>query len=314
MELRHLRYFVAVAEALSFTKGAEHLHLTQPSLTRQIKDLEAELGVRLLDRTRQQVSLTEEGRSFLIDAKRVIALSAEIVNSVQQLKRQEVASLSIGYVANLFYDLLPASLSAFRRAMPTASVNLFNMSSGDQLRALQEGAIDLGFVGLCEAASAAGFHQLVIATHKTVVALNKGHTLAKNSVVKLKSLAPRFFIAMSENSYPGYRLWLNSACREAGFNPKVLQDVDIERSVLQSIAAGLGVALLPDQVRNLPHQNIVFRPISPMVSVESCLAWKSENPSTAMQTYLEIVRRLATASEQPNKRRTNRSLGSFARK
>lgn len=313
MELRHLRYFVAVAEALSFTKGAEHLHLTQPSLTRQIKGLEAELGVCLLNRTRQHVSLTEEGRSFLIDAKRVIALSAEIVNSVQRLRRQESARLSIGYVANLFYDLLPASLSAFRRAMPTASVNLFNMSSGDQLRALHEGAIDLGFVGLCEAARAAGFHHLVIATHKAVVALNKRHPLARNTVVKLESLAPMFFIAMSENSYSGYRLWLNSTCREAGFNPKVLQDVDIERTVLRSIAAGLGVAVLPDQVKNLPHQNIVFRPIRPIVSVESCLAWKSENPSTAMRTYLEIVKKLASKCEQPKKRRKNRLVGSVAR-
>ena len=109
MELRHLRYFVAAGEALNFTKAAQRLHLTQPSLTRQVKDLENELGVRLLDRTKQRVNLTAEGQSFLADAKRVLALSAEIVESVQRRSRQETAVLNLGYVANLFYDRLPAT-------------------------------------------------------------------------------------------------------------------------------------------------------------------------------------------------------------
>ena len=107
MDLRHLRYFVAVAEALSFTKGAEKLRLAQPSLTRQIRDLEEEIGVRLLDRTKQKVSLTDEGRSFLADAKRVLNLAEDIVESVQRLSRREISALNIGYLANLFYDLLP---------------------------------------------------------------------------------------------------------------------------------------------------------------------------------------------------------------
>src|SRR6185369_11221217 len=107
MELRHLRYFVSVAEALSFTKAAEKLHTAQPSLTRQIKNLEDELGVRLLHRTKQKVTLTDEGRSFLMDAKRLLALAAETVESVRRLHTGEVRALNIGYVSNLFYDLLP---------------------------------------------------------------------------------------------------------------------------------------------------------------------------------------------------------------
>ena len=114
MELRHLRYFVAVGEALSFTRAGEKLHLTQPSLTRQVKDLEGELGVRLLERTKQHVSLTAEGRFFLPEAKRVLALSNEIVKSVQRLSRQEIPALNLGYVADLFYDLLPTTLASFR--------------------------------------------------------------------------------------------------------------------------------------------------------------------------------------------------------
>src|SRR6058998_361 len=128
MELRHLRYFVGVAEALSFTKAAEKLHTAQPSLSRQVKDLEEELGIRLLNRTKQLVTLTDEGRSFLADAKRLLALAAE----------------TVGYVSNLFYDLLPRTLASFHQLFPTVSVNLFDMSCGEQFRALEDGKLDLG--------------------------------------------------------------------------------------------------------------------------------------------------------------------------
>lgn len=289
MDLRHLRYFVAVADELSFTKGAEKLHLAQPSLTRQIKDLEDEIGVRLLDRTKQKVSLTEEGRSFLVDAKRVIRLANEIVESVQHLSRREVTALNIGYVANLFYDLLPVTLASFQRSYPTVSINLFDMTCGDQFRAIEEGRIDLGFVGLREAVAEHGLEFRSIASYRVVAALPKGHPVASKSVVKLKELEPMFFIGMSESSYPGYRGWLTETCQHAGFSPRVLQDADIERTVIQSVAAGLGVALLPEQVEKLPHESVVFRPLKPAVSTESCIAWKPDNPSTALKAYVQIV-------------------------
>src|ERR1700686_665273 len=171
MELRHLRYFIAVAESLSFTKGAQKLHLAQPSLTRQIKDLEEEIGVRLLDRTKPRVTLTAEGSSFLLDAKRVLDLSEQIVESVQRLSRQESTPFNIGYVANLFYDLLPVTLASFQRSFPAVPINLFDMTCGDQFRALQDGRIDCGFVGPREAIEELGFHFRSIASYETVAAL-----------------------------------------------------------------------------------------------------------------------------------------------
>jgi DNA-binding transcriptional LysR family regulator len=289
MELRHLRYFVAVAESLSFTKGAEKLHLAQPSLTRQIKDLEEELGVRLLDRTKQRVSLTRQGASFLVDAKRVLGLSAEIVESVRRLNDTPPAPLNIGYVANLFYDLLPVTLASFQRSYPTVPINLFDMSCGDQFRALADGKIDLGFVGLHEPIEERGLQFRSIASYETVVAVATSNPLAKKSVIKLKDLKATFFIGMSEGSYPGYRRWLTQTCRRAGFSPKVLQDVEIERTLIQAVAAGLGVALLPDQVKKLPHASVVFRELEPSVKTESCIAWKADNPSLALKAYVNIV-------------------------
>src|ERR1700680_3255435 len=226
MELRHLRYFVTVAEALSFTKAAEKLHTAQPSLTRQIKDLEEELGVRLLNRTKQQVTLTDEGRSFFADAKRLLALAAETVEAVRRLQSGEVRALNVGYVSNLFYDLLPKPLASFHQSFPAVSVNLFDLSCGDQFRALEDGKLDLGFVGLHEPIALRGLEFRTIASYKTVAALPKDTPLASKKTAELKAAGPLFFIGMSEASYPGYRAWLTKTCARVSFTPKVLQDVD----------------------------------------------------------------------------------------
>lgn len=290
MELRHLRYFVAVGEALSFTKAAQILNLAQPSLSRQINDLEGEIGVRLLNRNKRKVSLTPEGQSFLSDAKRLLAHSADIVESVQRLHRRETAALNIGYVANFFPAPLPTSLAAFQRKFPMVSVNLFDMSYGDQFRALAEGRIDLAFVKMWPSLERRDLQFQSLGSDKIIVALRAGDRLEQNGVIRLKDLASVFFIGMSEKSYPGYRGWLTETCREAGFAPKVLQDVEIEQVVLQAVGAGLGVALLPEQVEKLPHENVVFRPLVPTVRTLSRIAWKKENTSTVLKAYIEVVK------------------------
>ena len=146
MELRHLRYFIAVAEELSFTKAAQKLRLAQPSLTRQVRNLEDEIGVRLLKRANNRVALTEEGRRFLFDAKKLLALCAESVAAVQGMNRGESSELNIGYVSNIHYGLLPATLGAFRKLYPRVALNLFDMTSAEQLHALAARKLDLGFV------------------------------------------------------------------------------------------------------------------------------------------------------------------------
>jgi len=293
MELRHLRYFVSVAEALSFTKAAAKLHTAQPSLTRQIKNLEEELGVRLFNRTKQQVTLTDEGRSFLVDAKRLLALAAETIESVRRLHSGEIRALNVGYVSNLFHDLLPKTLSSFHQSFPTISVNLFDLSCGEQFRGLEDGKLDLGFVGLHEPIARRGLEFRSIASYKTVVALPKDNSLTAKSTVDLKALAPMFFIGMSEASYPGYREWLTKCCKGAGFAPKVLQDVDLERTMIHAVAAGLGVALVPEQLKNLEHHNVLFRPVKPHVATEGCIAWRNENSSAALKAYVGIVEKIS---------------------
>jgi DNA-binding transcriptional LysR family regulator len=296
MELRHLRYFVAVAEELNFTRAAEKLRLAQPSLTRQIHNLEEELGVRLLDRSRNQVSLTEEGRSFLVDARRLVTLSLESVKSVQRFSRGESEQLNIGYLFKFNFDLLPVTLATFYRARPETSVNLFDMAPAEQLRALEARKIDLGFVGLRPATankSHAGLSWECVARHNVVVVLPATHPLAKKSKIKITDLKTLFFVAMSEQTHPGSRDWLSSICRGAGFTPRILQDVDLESGLMTFVAEGLGVTLAREQIKNLPHPGVVFRPLAIAAKADYWIAWHRENRSKVLLQYIEVVKKRA---------------------
>ena len=296
MELRHLRYFVAVAEELNFTRAAEKLRLAQPSLTRQIHNLEDELGVRLLDRSRNQVSLTEEGRSFLVDARRLVALSLESVKSVQRFSRGESEQLNIGYLFKFNFDLLPVTLASFYQTFPETSVNLFDMSPAEQLRALEARKIDLGFVGLRPphaSKNTAGLAWECVARHKVVVVLPETHPLAKKAKIKITDLKSLFFVAMSEQTHPGSRDWLSSICQGAGFTPRILQDVDLESGLMTFVAEGLGVTLAREQIKNLPHPGVVFRPLAIAAKADYWIAWHRENHSKALLQYIEVVKKQA---------------------
>lgn len=299
MELRHLRYFVAVAEELNFTRAAEKLHLAQPSLTRQIHNLEEELSVRLLDRTKNQVSLTEEGRSFLLDARRLLALSVESVKAVQRFSRGESIQLNLGYLFKFNFDLLPATLDTFYQISPDVAVNLFDMSPAEQLRALEARKIDLGFVGLRPSVAGKTLVALsweCIARHNVVVVLPARHPLAKRSRILAKDLKSLFFVAMSEQTHPGSRDWLTALCRQAGFTPRILQDVELESGIMTFVAEGLGVTLAREQIKNLPHRGVVFRPLAAAAKADYWIAWHRENRSRALGQYIEIIKKQAALS------------------
>ena len=293
MELRHLRYFVAVAEALSFTKAAEKLRLAQPSLTRQVRNLEDEIGVKLLDRSNNQIVLTEEGRLFLFDSKKLLSQCAESVAAVQRMNRGESSDLNIGYVANIHYGLLPATLGAFRKLHPGVALNLFDMTSAEQFLALDGRKIDLGFVGLRPALSGHALLSECVAHDTMLVALPAKHPFAKKREVILAELATQFFIAGSAQTHPGSREWLIETCQGAGFSPRILQAADHAPAAIQFVADGLGVVLLPKQITGLPHEGVVFRPLVPALLRESTIAWRDDNPSKPLQDYIRIVKELS---------------------
>jgi DNA-binding transcriptional LysR family regulator len=292
MELRHLRYFVAVAEDLNFTKAAGRLHLAQPSLTRQIHNLEDEIGVRLLNRSKSHVALTEEGRSFLVDARRILALAAESILAVQRLSRGETGQLNIAYLSNFDFELLPETLASFRQTFPHIALNLFDMTPAEQFRAMEARKIDLGFVGLRPPA-AAGLQWETIARHRTVVVLPAKHRLARKRHIRLADLETMFFVGLSEETHPGFRDWLNGTCQPAGFTPRVLQDAELEPALMSFVAEGLGVTLAREHIKKFPHPGVTLRPLTPSVKSDYCIAWNRHNDTRALQQYIEIVRNLA---------------------
>jgi DNA-binding transcriptional LysR family regulator len=290
VELRHLRDFVAVADELSFTRAAKKLRVAQPSLTQQIKLLEQELGVQLLNRIKGTVSLTESGKLFLEDSRRVLALSDESVRVVQHFNRSESKQLKIGYVASLHYHLLAGTLTAFQRAYPEVKLNLLDMTCAQQIEALEADKIDLGFIGLRESLAGSNLQAEAVAFYPILVALPKPHPLSKKPKIHLKELESDFFIGMSERNYPGWGEWMRRILSEAGFKPRTLQEADEPLAVLAFVGAGLGVALLPEQVKLLAHPGVAFRPLTPVVKVESCVAWKSDNTSKPLDRYVEMLK------------------------
>jgi DNA-binding transcriptional LysR family regulator len=297
MELRHLRYFVAVGDALSFTKAAENLHLAQPSLTRQIRNLEDEIGVPLLNRSNHRVSLTEEGKVFLLDARKLIALCAESVATVQRMQRREASKLNIGYIANIHYGLLPATLGAFRKLSPSVALNLFDLTSTEQFEALESHRIDLGFIGLRPAHCDPAFQLERVAYDQILLALPAQHPLAREGPVKLADLASEFFIGMSRKTHPGAREWLLGICEQAGFAAKILQEADVEPTAIRFVGDALGVALLPEQAAALLHEGVVFRPLVPPLLRESMIAWLPGNASQPLRDYVKIVKEHTTRAQ-----------------
>ncbi len=293
MELRHLRYFIAVADELSFTKAAQKLRLAQPSLTRQVRNLEDEIGVRLLHRANNRVTLTDEGRAFLFDSKKLLAMCAESVATVQRMQRGESSQLNIGYVANIHYSLLPATLGAFRKLCPAVALNFFDMRSDEQFLALDSRRIDLGFVGVRPTLPARELLAECVAHDTILVALPSRHPLARKPKVKLADLASQFFIGMSARTHPGEREWLLETCQRAGFTAKILQEADAEPTAMRFVADGLGMALMPEQVTGLPHKGVVFLPLSPTLYREATIVWRADNPSKPLKDYIQIVKDLA---------------------
>jgi DNA-binding transcriptional LysR family regulator len=293
MELRHLRYFVAVAEEQSFTRAAENLHIAQPSLTRQIKNLEEELGVRLLNRIKGRVSLADEGCVFLKDAKRILAMTAESVRSIQRVHSQHISQLNVGYAADLYCHLLSTSLETFRSICPRVSLNLFDMTCSEQLAALDAGDIDLGFISLQQFNSSSNVELESVAQYDVLVAVSERSALSKQHEITLNQLRTLFIIGLSEKALPGWRNWIAEALPAEQLEHQVLQEADAGVSALRCVAFGLGVALLPEQVKLLPHHGVVFRALKPSLRFDAYIAWRNDNTSENLRKYIHVVKETA---------------------
>jgi DNA-binding transcriptional LysR family regulator len=287
VELRHLRYFVAIADELNFTRAAQRLRVAQPALSRQIRQLEEEIGVLLLERNRRGVSLTDAGRTFLAKARTVLENSSDAVRAAQAAGQGGGGVLNIGYVWGLFHSLVPPLLAKFRLKHPNTSVNLFDLTATQQSKLLLDGQLDAGFIGFGQEANREQLSRVCVGNCDFIAVLPAAHRLARKRSIDLQSLANEMFIAVSEESYPGAAEIIRNACTEAGFQPKILQAAERGFTILGLVAANCGVALLPATLRALPHPGVVFRAVVNPARQDLFLVWNRRRKSSPLTAFVD---------------------------
>jgi DNA-binding transcriptional LysR family regulator len=287
MELRHLRYFATVASELSFTRAAARLCVAQPALSRQIRQLEDELGVALLTRSSRGVQLTEAGSAFLAEARSLLLHSDQAMRAARQTEASPV--MNVGYIWGLFHSLVPPWLERFRRQNPQTAVHLFDLTPMEQASELLIGKLDAGFIGFAHEAGATGLSRRKVGTCAFVAALPHGHPQSRQPKVALDSLANDFFLGISEQTYPGASQQVADAFARAGFRPKILQMVARGYTILGLVASRCGVALVPESLQALPHAGITFRPLAQPPIADLFVAWRADKTSSALRQFLSII-------------------------
>ena len=293
MELRHLRYFVAVAEELHFSRAAARLHIAQPPLSQQIRRLEGDLGVALFSRTRRRVELTPAGRALLEEARRVLAQADRAARIARRAGTGAIGQLALAFVPSADLDLLPRVLRLWRGRFPDVELDLQVLLPVAQMEALAAGRIQVGLLRLPVAADRAVVVE-PIQNEPLVAVLPRRHRLARRSRVRLADLAGETIMMFPRHVAPGYYDVMISAFRDAGFTPSVFHPGTMQTN-LALVSAGLGASLLPSSIRNLRRAGVVYRPLMPPVPrVELAVAYRRDERSAVLPAFLELVRVVAS--------------------
>lgn len=257
MELRQLKYFIAVAEELHFRKAAERLHMSQPPLSEQIRHLEDELGTRLLvrDRTRG-VQLTVSGAALLTEARRILSQVEQTIELVRRAERGEVGTLRISLAPAMAYGIVPQILNRFRKAMPDISLQLSEMLTPIQENALLAGSLDLGFCyGNLQSDR---LESEPIYRERLILAMPDSHPKAGTAHVDLATLKDERFITIPRSVSPGLYDLIAQTCRDAGFSPAVTQEATQFQTAVSFVAVGMGVALIPSSMAALKRHGVIY--------------------------------------------------------
>jgi DNA-binding transcriptional LysR family regulator len=294
MELRHLRYFVAVAEELNFGRAAERLRISQPPLSQQIRKLEDELGVRLFYRTKRRVELTEAGGLFLDEARKTLRQAERAARVARLAGRGELGSLSLRFVGSAAYGVLPELLRAFRQEYPGVRLELRTMTTLEQAEALESGEIGLGVL---RPPLDGDLELLPVAREPLMAVLPEGHVLADRDTVPLAALAGEDFVLWPRRSGSAVYDRILGLCAEAGFSPRITQESEEHQVIAGLVAAGFGVSLVIGDPKLFSGRGVVFRTVrDPGWSWELALAHRRRRGSPAVRAFVELARRTATST------------------
>ena len=262
MELRHLRYFLAVSEALSFTQAAAQLRVAQPALSRQVRALEEELGVALLRRSRRGVTLTAEGKLFLQEAGRLLKQAEQAVEKVRALARGEYGELHVGYAAAPTAELLPPALAAFEKAVPRVTVVLHDLPSDALIAGLQNGTLELALLVEPTGERAAGIEFEVLCAYPPCVALSAAHPLARLKAITLEQVAAQPLVGLRRKDHSDYHRVLEHVFAPLGAKPRLALECDSIGSLILEVEAGRGVAVLTPAIKCTAGKRLRYRPLS----------------------------------------------------
>jgi LysR family transcriptional regulator, benzoate and cis,cis-muconate-responsive activator of ben and cat genes len=248
MELRHLRYFVAVAEVENVSRAALTLHVSQPAVSRQIRDLEDELGFALLQRDAKSVRLTEAGRVFLSEARAVLQRVADAVETARAIAVGGRGELHIGYAPSPTVRILPATLRAFQVQRPKVRVRLHDLSTEEMLAGLREGKLQMAFLVRPTRAMLRGLRFEELARDSMCLAVPPAHPFARLRSVPLARAAKEPFVAFTRKDYPEYHEYVTALFRTAKSHPPTVEEHDSATSLIAAVEAGSGVALVPQSL------------------------------------------------------------------
>jgi len=290
MELRHIEYFVAVAEELSFTKAAERLSIAQSPVSAQIRKLERELGVTLFDRTTRSVELTPAGRSFYAEATALLVAAQRAADNVRLAGQGRLGRLSLAFTGSATYALMPQLVHAYTQRFPDVELEVRSeMLTPAQVDGLLDGSISVGL--LRPPVHAEGLVIEVLRKEPLVVLLPVTHRLATQVDFRLYDLRLEDFISYPSSPPSSVYQTVTAACRQAGFTPRIRQEVAETSSLVALVAAGLGVALAPASVRHLRINGVTHRPIRDSdVTLPLAVAYRSGPVSPLVRGYLETAR------------------------
>src|SRR5258706_7858433 len=291
MELRHLRYFIAVASNLSFSEASRRLHVAQPAISQTILDLENEVGGKLLLRTSRGVKLTATGNAFLTKAQGVMLHADGARIAAQRASKGEIGCLRIGFLPCAAGPFIPALIKSYRKDFPNVEVQLRDMNTEQQLKAFDDETIDIGFSRPFPKERSKEFSSEVVYEDQLEIVLPARHALAKKSVVDLKDVSGETFVEYYRRGSPALFGEVISTCRKAGFSPKVILEFGEMSSVILAVESGLGVSLTLGFFRGLLSRESVLRQIKPASSkIPLCAVWPAGPQEPVLASFLEVLR------------------------
>ena len=288
MELRHLRYFVAVADEKNFTRAAERLHIAQPPLSRQIQQLEEELGVVLIEKGSRPLRLTEAGRFFHAHAQELLDKAADLKAMTQRVGKID-RKFAIGFVASTLYGLLPEIVRRFRNRYQSLDISFHELTTMEQLQALKEGRIDVGFGRLKSEDPA--IRRIVLREEALIVALPAGHRLSTSGdPVQLSELARETLLVYPKHPRPSFADQVLATFRERNLVPQQVQEVRELQIAIGLVGAGQGIAIVPQSLQGMIRTDVVYRPLDDRQAVSPIIfSARHMDRSPELVNMLEVI-------------------------